>query len=400
MKRILIPLLQKIEDLARSGTRYKIAEGGRGSGKSYGLGCVFVAYGLMERARFLCTRETQNSLSDSTLAIMKRVIRDNDLTKYFYPTKHGLSTVNGSEYIFRGLQNPDRIKSLDDIKYCWVAEAQRVTDDAFDMLIPTIRADGSQIWIDFNPDHPEDPVARRFTEVERADVTKVHMTHVDNHFFPEVLKAEMAYDYEVSPERAEWIWGGQYRTISEALVFRSKYSVREFKTPKDAQFYHGVDWGFSADPTVLVRCYIVDRDLYIDAEAWALHCELDDIPTLFETVSSSRRWKLLADDSRPETISHIKNKGFKISGAPKGKGSVEDGIEFIKSFRSIIIHPRCPHVVDEFKTYSYIRDRLTGDPTPNLEDKNNHCIDALRYALTGVRRTPKGTQGGAGLDVM
>jgi phage terminase large subunit len=394
-----ITILPKIKELIRSRTKYKIARGGRGSGKSYGIGIVLLLRGLAEPGiRILCTRETQNSLADSTLAVLKRIISDYDLGYYFEPTKYGLRTIYGTEFIFRGLQHPDRIRSLDDIKYCWVAEAHRIPEDAWEALTPTVRADNSEIWIDYNPDAPDDPVVTRFDG--REDVTTVLINWDDNDFFPESLKAEKDWDFKSDPDKAEWIWNGAFRTISESLVFKRKYVVKEFETRADAQFYHGCDWGFSTDPTCLVRCYIHNGDLYVDYEAWGLHVELDDIPELFDKVPTARQWKILADESRPETISHVKNKGFKIYAAKKGKGSVEDGIEYMRSFHKIYVHPRCVHVVDEMKTYSYKRDRLTGEPTPVLEDKNNHCIDSLRYALSKARRARTGGQGGAGLDVL
>ena len=102
--------------LWKSQSRYRIAKGGRGSGKSYGIGERFVTYALKEKCKLLCTRDVQNTLSDSALAILKRVIKDNGLDAAFEQTKHGLRCKNGSEFIFRGLQNPDRIKSLESLK--------------------------------------------------------------------------------------------------------------------------------------------------------------------------------------------------------------------------------------------------------------------------------------------
>jgi phage terminase large subunit len=91
----------------------------------------------------------------------------------------------------------------------------------------------------------------------------------------------------------------------------------------------------------------------------------------------------MADSSRPETISHVKRKGFNISGAAKWPGSVEDGISVMKGFRKIIIHERCKRTAEEFRLYSYKTDRLTNDILPIIVDKHNHCIDATRYALAG-----------------
>ena len=118
-------------------------------------------------------------------------------------------------------------------------------------------------------------------------------------------------------------------------------------------------------------------------------CEIDQLPDLFDRVPDSRKWFITADSARPETISYMQKHGFpKINKAIKGPGSIEDGIEFLKSF-DIVVHPRCTHVIDELTLYSYEVDVLTGLVLPRLADKNNHTIDALRYACEGARKAKK-----------
>ena len=104
------------------------------------------------------------------------------------------------------------------------------------------------------------------------------------------------------------------------------------------------------------------------------------------SVPESEKWPITADSARPETISHMRKHGFpKIQAAIKGAKSLEDGVEFLKSY-DIIVHPRCQHLIDELTMYSYKTDPLTNLIIPQLEDKDNHVIDALRYACEGARR--------------
>jgi phage terminase large subunit len=126
--------------------------------------------------------------------------------------------------------------------------------------------------------------------------------------------------------------------------------------------------------------------MYIDHEAYAVGCEIDNTPDLFDTVPGSRKWKITADSARPETISYMQRNGFKIVGAKKGNGSVEDGINFLLNF-DIIVHPRCKHVIDEFTHYSWKVDKRTDEVLPVLADDHNHMIDAVRYALESSRRS-------------
>ena len=149
----------------------------------------------------------------------------------------------------------------------------------------------------------------------------------------------------------------------------------------------GCDWGYSVDPTVLVRMFIVGRTLYIDQEAYKVGCEIDATPALFRTVPESDRWPITADNARPETIAYMRRHGFpRMRESLKGKGSVEDGVEFLKSF-DIVIHPRCINTAREFALYSWKIDPHTNEVLPVLDDKENHVVDSARYALEGTRRS-------------
>jgi phage terminase large subunit len=115
-------------------------------------------------------------------------------------------------------------------------------------------------------------------------------------------------------------------------------------------------------------------------------CEIVNLPELFMSVPEAEKWPMTADSARPETISHMRRNGFpKINAAIKGAKSLDEGVQFLQSF-DIVVHPRCVHLIDELTLYSYKTDPLTNAVIPVLEDKNNHVIDALRYACEGARR--------------
>jgi phage terminase large subunit len=124
-------------------------------------------------------------------------------------------------------------------------------------------------------------------------------------------------------------------------------------------------------------------------EAYRIGCDIDFLPDLFRTVPQSERWATVADSARPETISYMQRHGFpKMLPAIKGAKSLEEGVEFLKAF-DIVVHPRCTHLIDELTLYSYETDPLTAQVLPRLADKDNHVIDALRYACEGARRSVK-----------
>jgi len=146
-----------------------------------------------------------------------------------------------------------------------------------------------------------------------------------------------------------------------------------------------LDFGFSQDPTAAVRCWVYDGDLYIDHEAGKIGLELNDTADYIEAgVPGIKSHTIRADCARPESISHLKKQpnGFpKIVPCVKGQGSVEDGIQHIRSYGRVYIHTRCVEVAKEFRMYSYKVDRLSGDILTDIVDAYNHYIDALRYAL-------------------
>jgi phage terminase large subunit len=367
--------------------RYRAAYGGRGSAKSHSFCSAAVLKGAMQPLRVGIYREIQRSIRDSAKRLLDDKIAENGLSGFYESTDTEIRGKNGTLFLFNGLRtNPDAIKSTEGLDIAIVMEANKVAQRSWDLLIPTVRKPGSEIWAEWNPHFETDPVDVMFRgEAGPPPGSIVRQVNYDqNPFFPEVLLAELEYDRKRDPEKYAHVWLGEYSRNSEARVFRN-WRVEAFETPKDAVFRFGADWGFSVDPTVLVRCYIEGRTLYVDQEAWEVGCEIDKTPELFDSIDGARKWIITADSARPETVSYMRRQGFKIAPAVKGPGSLEDGVEFLRSF-DIVVHPRCRHVADELAMYSYKTDPLTNEILPVLEDKANHTIDALRYALEALRR--------------
>lgn len=364
--------------------RFKVYYGGRGSGKSWAVARWLIIKAFSGTERILCTREFQNSIKDSVHRLLSDQIDEMGLFSQFTITQNEIRSMSGSEIIFKGLHhNAAEIKSMEGITLCWIEEAEKTSEQSLDFLIPTIRAPGSEIIITFNPFKETDPVYRRYVQNSRPDWIIQRVNYTENPWFPDVLKTEMEWDRETNPDKHGWIWLGNCLGISEAQVYKGKYEVMDFETPAETEFYFGADWGFSQDPTTLVRCWIKDKCLYIDYEAGGVGVEIDNTPSLFDQVPESRKWVIEADSARPETISYMKRNGFpKLKGVKKWPGSVEEGVNFIKSFRRIYIHPRCRKTLEEFELYQYKVDTQTGKILPILVDANNHYQDAIRYALS------------------
>lgn len=387
--------------------RFKVAYGGRGSGKSWSFARALDVIAFSERKRILCAREFQNSIADSVHRLLVDQINSIGLAPHFHVTQNSITALTtGSEFLFKGLRhNANEIKSTEGIDIAWVEEAQRVSKDSWELLIPTIRKEGSEIWVSFNPEEEEAATPQRFITNTPPNSVVKKVSWRDNPYFPQVLETERKYLLEIDPVAYEHVWEGGFRKISDAVIFKDRVSVEAFDTPVDARFFFGADWGFANDPTALIRCWTKDNCLYIDQEAFGHGVELDELWKLFAGkdgatpeqiiqwkpwddgkfpgVAESRKWPIKGDNSRPETISHVKRAGFNITSAAKWQGSVEDGIAYLKGFRRIIVHERCRHIAQEFRLYSYKTDKVTNDILPVVLDKHNHGIDALRYALDG-----------------
>ena len=367
--------------------RYKSFYGGRGGAKSWAFARMLIGTAAVKKVRILCTRELQTSIKESVHRLLSDQIEALGLSNYYDVQRDSIKSACGSEFFFKGIRfNVQEIKSMEGIDICWAEEAQSMSEESWGVLIPTIRKENSEIWLSWNTGEVDDPTYQRFVINTPPDCICQKVSWRDNPYFPDVLKKERIYLQRVNPEAYNHIWEGDPLKISEASVFRGKYVIEEFDAPKHTRFHFGADWGFSNDPTTLVRSYIHDGELWIDYEAYGIGVELDQIAELFDSVPGSREGRIKADSSRPDTISYIKRKGFDIvaclkwgSGAGT-KGSVKEGITYLQNFPKIHIHPRCKHTAEEFKMYSYKTDKRTGEVLPILEDGFDHCIDSMRYA--------------------
>ena len=371
-------------------SRYKAFYGGRGSGKSHSVATALVLMAAAQPLRILAAREIQRSIRDSSKRLLDDRIAALGLKPRYRSTAEGIRGRNGSQFLFAGLRsNPESIKSMEGIDIAWVEEAATVSQRSLDILVPTIRKPGSELWFTWNPRDPSDPVDAMFRRgPARPDAILARVDYGDNPWFPAVLEAERLWDRARDPEKYAHVWEGAYQLHAETRVFR-RWRIDSLAVPEGARPYYGADWGFAADPTVLVRCYLFDGTLYIDREAYRVGCPIAEVGALLRSVEGTHgraAWPITADSARPELIDHLRREGFRIKPARKGKGSVEEGVAFLQN-HDIVVHPACRHAIDELTLYAYRTDPLTGDILPVLEDRHNHVIDALRYALEAVRRS-------------
>ncbi|HDR1174448.1 PBSX family phage terminase large subunit [Pasteurella multocida] len=391
--KVQIEIPPKLIPVFSGNYRYRGSYGGRGSAKTrtFAKMTAVIAYKRAmagDSGVVLCGREFMNSLEDSSLEEVKQAVRSEPFLEAFFEIgeKYIRTKCGRVSYIFSGLRhNLDSIKSKARILLAWVDEAESVSETAWRKLIPTVREHDSEIWLTWNPEKRDSATDKRFRQFPPDNSVIVEMNYADNPWFPDVLEQERLNDKKrLDDATYRWIWEGAYLEASEAQIFNGKYEELEFKPTQDFNGpYHGLDFGFAKDPTAAVKCWVFNNDLYIEHEAGKVGLELDETTEFIkEKVPNIDRHVLRADSARPESISYLSRNGLpRIEGVKKWSGSVEDGIEHIKSYRKVYIHPRCKETLREFRLYSYKTDRLTGDVLPIVLDENNHYIDAIRYAL-------------------
>lgn len=375
--------------------RYRCSHGGRGSAKTrtFALMTAVRAYQAMmngESGVILCAREFMNSLEESSMQEVKQAILSVPwLAANFDIGEKYIRTLDKSViFVFAGLRhNLDSIKSKARILLCWVDEAETVSEIAWQKLDPTVRESGSEIWVTWNPETDGSATDKRFRKEVDDSIITVEMNYTDNPWFPEVLEIVRAKDQRnLDPATYAWIWEGSYLENSERQIMAGKYVIEAFPDDlwkKADRLFFGADFGFAQDPNTLIRMFMIDSRLYIEYEAYGVGVELDEMPEFYDSIPEVRRWPIKADAARPETISYLSRQGFNTSAAAKWKGSVEDGITYLRGFEKIVIHPRCKETAKEARLYSYKTDRITGEVLPIIVDKYNHCWDAIRYGLDG-----------------
>ena len=388
--------------------RYKVYWGGRGAARSWSFARAILIMGSQRTLRILCCREYQKSIADSVHKLFQDQMAIMELPGWSVTKKEIVHVGTGSSIIFEGLRyNTNRIKSLEGIDICWVEEAESVSKESWEILIPTIRKDESEIWISFNPDLEDDPTYQRFVVEDPPNAIVEKVGWEDNPWFPKILEEEKNYLYRIDPEAADHVWGGEPRKSSEAQILHGKWHVESFEPVPGSSLwlgpYMGADFGFAEDPTGCLELWVkkVQRHpgeiasqgiLYVRRESWKIRLDIDKTyDQWMRDMGTSVTHRIIrADSSRPETISYLKRHGpRRITGVFKWPGSVEDGIAYLRGFEKIIIHPDCSHFKEECRLYSYKIDRDTGEILPKVVDKHNHLIDCARYALAPRIRARK-----------
>jgi phage terminase large subunit len=385
--------------------RYKILYGGRGGAKSWGIARALLILAAKKPLRVLCAREFQTSIKDSVHKLLWDQIESLNLTSFYEVTQTSIRGANGSEFAFVGLKNnPTNIKSFEGVDVVWVEEGQTVSRVSWNILIPTIRKEGSEIWVSFNPDLETDETYQRFVVKPPRDAVIIKINWSDNPWFPETLRAEKDALKERDPQAYNTVWEGMCRRTVDGAVFADQMQAAESdgritKVPYDpTKPVHAVfDLGWS-DATA---CWLLQ---YIGMETRLIRYFEGSQRTMTSYLSQLQQFGYVYDtiwlphDAENKTLAAagksieeiVRGAGYKTQVMPRVP--ITDSINASRTMFPNMWFDRenCADGLNCLRHYRYEVDPETGQfsRTP-LHDQYSHGADAFRYIALMVKEPAK-----------
>ena len=365
--------------------RYEVYYGGAGSGKSVFIAQKILLKALNDKRKVLIIRKTLNSQKDSCWRLMLEQLSDLNIRPLckVRVSDFAIELPNGSTFLFKGLDDSERIKSIVGITDIWVEEATELVEEDVEQLNLRLRteADNLQMFFSFNPVSKANWVYRRWFKDGAiiTDDTVIHKsTYKDNRFLPDDYIATIEKMARTNPTYYRIYALGEFASLDK-LVFNN-WRVGSIEDAHDWDMLCGLDFGFTNDPTAFVVSFLKDRTLFISREYVKTGLLNDQIAKVITELGFSKS-TIIGDSAEVKSIEELRRAGlYRIYPAAKGQGSVLQGIQKLQQL-DIIVDPHCEHVITELQNYAWKKDRATGEYINEPIDEFNHCIDALRYSL-------------------
>ena len=397
----------KLYDLLFSQARYRVAYGGRGASKSWNFARALLLQGVERPLRILCARETMESIGESVHRLLSDQIGMLGLAQFYTVERARIMGRNGTEITFAGLlHNVANIKSAEAVDICWVEEAQSVSKESWNTLIPTIRKEKSSIWVSFNPDFDDDPTYRMFVidPPPGAEVCKI--TWRDNPWFPEVLKREMEHLKRTDPDEYEHVWEGSCISLLQSAIYAGELRAVEreericsvpYERSRPVDCYWDLGYG--------------DMTAVWMAQSMAFEYRLIDYieecakPLQWYLRAMQERGYLFGQDWLPWDIGMHANQmgsgrsieelmrlaGRKVRIVPRM--TVADGIAAARTVFPVcwFDRERTEQGVRALRHYRYGEVKARHHPTREpLHDASSHGADAFRYFAIGAKAPKRG----------
>jgi phage terminase large subunit len=381
-----------------SPSRYKVARGGRGSGKSWGVARALLIRGAKQTTRVLCTREVQKSIQQSVHQLLKDQIEFLNLGAFYDVLSTEIRGKNGTQFFFGGLsdQTAETLKSFEGVDLVWVEEAQAVSKRSWDILIPTIRKEGSEIWVTYNPELDSDETHVRFTTSPPPECVNVEMNYSDNPWFPKVLEAERKHaKATMRAEEYAHIWEGKCKPAVEGAIYFDQLAQADSRIgncPHDPLLKtHAVwDLGFNDSMSIILTQKLSSEIRivhYIEGTQRTLAdysselkgLRLDGQPINWGTHFLPHDGFAKRHQTGKTDATVLEGLGWKVERTPQT--DVESGIKRAREVFSRVYFnkERAHRLIECLKRYRRHINQSTNEPGAPVHDEFSHGADAFRY---------------------
>jgi phage terminase large subunit len=397
MKTIPIQLPEAYYDVYKNTQRFKIVYGGAGSGKSYSLTQIEVIKLLTERHKLLVLRKVQRSLRMSCYALFKKILDEIGLPYQTNKVDMTFDFPNGSQIVMSGLDDVEKLKSIAGITRIFIEEATEITEEDFNQVNLRLRGIdlvNPSISLAFNPIDARHWIKRRFVDTQVENCLVLKTTYKDNPFIDEGYKAQLEslkdIDLNYYKIYALGEWGGDIK----GLVYENWTFADAIPDFVERVFY-GLDFGFSNDPTALIKMGVYQNDLYVEEVIYRTGLTNSDLISLLKQMDIPQWQPIFADSAEPMRIEEINRAGFSCFSARKGGDAKRSGIDAIKAMNLHVVSGSV-NFEKEIRGYKFKQSK-DGSITPVTVDFNDHAMDAFRYGFTGyLDGNNQGTHVGGG----
>lgn len=393
---------EAFEFLLTKKSRYKVMYGGRGGAKSHNIARALIILGMQKPTRIICAREVQKSIKDSVHTLLSDIIQNHGLSFFYEVQRDIIRGASGTEFKFRGLKhNNSDLKSLEGADICWLEEAENISHKSYEILIPTLRKDNSEIWVSFNPRNLTDPTYQRFVASDDKDIIKTKVSWRDNPFFPKVLLAELRKLEKTDPQAYNHVWEGEPDVRKTGFIYARELSKardegRICNCPYDPEYevFTAWDLGFG-DSTAIWWLQFVGREL-----RWLEYYEnSQELTQHYVDVVKSKRYNYMDNghflpfDAASSTLNgsvanKMRNLGLKCTVLPRTKDTREDRdlLSNVMGY-SVFDSTLTKDGIFALENYHFLWDEDKGvfkkEP---YHDWSSHGADAARYAAVASQR--------------
>lgn len=369
--------------------RYEIYYGGAGSGKSVFIAQKLLAKACRSKRKVLIIRKYGTTLKDSVFDLIKETLAKWGLYGYANVnlSTYTITLPNGSVFLFKGMDDSEKIKSITDITDIWVEEGTELSEDEFTQLDLRLRALSGelQLLISFNPVSKANWVYSRWfddaAEVDEATTRILKTTYKDNRFLPPEYVAALEEKQRSNPTYYRIYALGEFCRLSKLVLTNWRAEAFDHREISGTLCV-GLDFGFINDTSALVASVLDEAAgrLYVFREWGDTGKTNPEIAAIIEALGF-RKSVIIADAAEQKSIEEIRRQGVtRIRACTKGPDSIIHGLQQLQQYE-IVVHPSCAALITELENYAWEKDRKTGEYINKPIDAFNHYIDALRYSL-------------------